>query len=106
MRAKRAPAPIPTNLYVDQLSADPGDISWKSQFYHLSYWAPASSTTGANVHTTTCPYLPPLGNDLRAVFHNQNHMLLLCTSSAVLVAKQVNHVSGGKDGRRSELYLS
>jgi hypothetical protein len=67
---------------------------------------PASSTTGANVHTTTCPYLPPLGNDLRAVFHNQNHMLLLCTSSAVLVAKQVNHVSGGKDGRRSELYLS
>ena len=35
MRAKQVPLPIPTNLYVDQLSADPGDISWKSQFYHL-----------------------------------------------------------------------
>lgn len=47
-----------------------------------------------------------LGNDLRAVVHYKNHMLLLCTPSAVLVAKQAHHVSGWKDGRRSELYLS
>ena len=60
----------------------------------------AISTTGYNDLSIF------LGNDLRAVLHNQNHMLLLCTPSAVLVAKQASHVSGRKDGRRSELYLS
>ncbi len=60
---------------------------------------------GYSAICTTCPNLP-LGNDLRTVLHDQNHMLLLCTPSAVLVAKQANHVSERKYGRRRELYLS
>jgi hypothetical protein len=40
-----------------------------------------------------------LGNDLRTVFRDQNHMLLLCTSSTVLVDEAANHVSERNDGR-------
>jgi len=51
--------------------------------------------TGRTTRANACAY-PPLGNDLRTVLHYQNHMLLLCTPSAVLLAKQADHVSGRK----------
>jgi hypothetical protein len=45
----------------------------------------AIGTTVANAYDDLS--VLPLGNDLRAVFHDQNHVLLLCTPSTVLVAK-------------------